>query len=562
MLALTGVLSVAELSTAMPKAGGDYFFITRSIGALAGSISGLFSWFALASKSAFAIIGISEVLFFLLNINVNLSAIILCILFLLLNIIGVKEAGRFQVVLVTGLLILLAGYIILGLPRISMNRFEPFAPHGLNAIFATAGFVFISYGGLLKIASISEEVKNPQRNIPLGLISSLAVVTILYAVVLIVTVGVSNPDELSRSLTPIAVAARTFSGIPGYVAITIASLFAFFTTAKAGIMSASRYPLALSRDKLLPKFISRVNPKLKTPVISIIITGLFIVVFLILKLEFLVKAASTFIILNYILANISLIIMRESKIGNYRPSFKSPLYPWIQIVGIAAFIFLLIDMGYQVLSLSAAIISAGLLLYFIYGRRRNLKESALLHLIERITNKELTGYNLEAELREILHQRDDIPMDRFDQLIKKSPVLDLKGPIEVDDFFQKASARLANETGMEKNALLILLQAREMETSTAISPFVAIPHLIVEGNNKFNILLVRCREGIKFSEENESIKAVFVLLGTKDERNFHLKSLSSIAQIVQNEGFEERWLAARNEGALADILLLGERKRT
>lgn len=546
----------------MPKAGGDYFFITRSIGALAGSISGLFSWFALASKSAFAIIGISEVLFFLLNINVNLSAIILCILFLLLNIIGVKEAGRFQVVLVTGLLILLAGYIILGLPRISMNRFEPFAPHGLNAIFATAGFVFISYGGLLKIASISEEVKNPQRNIPLGLISSLAVVTILYAVVLIVTVGVSNPDELSRSLTPIAVAARTFSGIPGYVAITIASLFAFFTTAKAGIMSASRYPLALSRDKLLPKFISRVNPKLKTPVISIIITGLFIVVFLILKLEFLVKAASTFIILNYILANISLIIMRESKIGNYRPSFKSPLYPWIQIVGIAAFIFLLIDMGYQVLSLSAAIISAGLLLYFIYGRRRNLKESALLHLIERITNKELTGYNLEAELREILHQRDDIPMDRFDQLIKKSPVLDLKGPIEVDDFFQKASARLANETGMEKNALLILLQAREMETSTAISPFVAIPHLIVEGNNKFNILLVRCREGIKFSEENESIKAVFVLLGTKDERNFHLKSLSSIAQIVQNEGFEERWLAARNEGALADILLLGERKRT
>lgn len=546
----------------MPKAGGDYFFITRSIGALAGSISGLFSWFALVSKSAFAIIGISEVLFFLLNINVNLSAIILCILFLLLNIIGVKEAGRFQVVLVTGLLILLAGYIILGLPRISMNRFEPFAPHGLNAIFATAGFVFISYGGLLKIASISEEVKNPQRNIPLGLISSLAVVTILYAVVLIVTVGVSNPDELSRSLTPIAVAARTFSGIPGYVAITIASLFAFFTTAKAGIMSASRYPLALSRDKLLPKFISRVNPKLKTPVISIIITGLFIVVFLILKLEFLVKAASTFIILNYILANISLIIMRESKIGNYRPSFKSPLYPWIQIVGIAAFIFLLIDMGYQVLSLSAAIISAGLLLYFIYGRRRNLKESALLHLIERITNKELTGYNLEAELREILHQRDDISMDRFDQLIKKSPVLDLKGPIEVDDFFQKASARLANETGMEKNALLILLQAREMETSTAISPFVAIPHLIVEGNNKFNILLVRCREGIKFSEENESIKAVFVLLGTKDERNFHLKSLSSIAQIVQNEGFEERWLAARNEGALADILLLGERKRT
>ncbi len=254
--------------------------------------------------------------------------------------------------------------------------------------------------------------------------------------------------------------------------------------------------------------------------------------------------------------------MRESKIGNYRPSFKSPLYPWIQIVGIAAFIFLLIDMGYQALSLSAAIISAGLLLYFIYGRRRSLKESALLHLIERITNKELTGYNLEAELREILHQRDDISLDRFDRLIEKSPVLDLKGPIEVDDFFQKASARLANETGMEKNALLILLQAREMETSTAISPFLAIPHLIVEGHNKFNILLVRCKEGIKFSEENESIKAVFILLETKDERNFHLKSLFAIAQIVQNEEFEERWLAARNERALADILLLGVRKRT
>lgn len=134
-------------------------------------------------------------------------------------------------------------------------------------------------------------------------------------------------------------------GMPGYIIIISASLLAFFTTANAGIMSASRYPLALSRDDFLPGIFSKVNKKYKTPTLSIYITGLIIYLSLLLPLEMLVKSASSVILTAYVLTNLAVIILRESKITNYKPSFKSPLYPWMQIFSIMLFTFFIIDLG-------------------------------------------------------------------------------------------------------------------------------------------------------------------------------------------------------------------------
>jgi amino acid transporter len=224
ILALLGTLSVIELSTAMPKAGGDYYFITRSLGPLVGTVSSFLSWVALCLKSAFAIFGISEVLYITLGFPVIVSAFFFCIFFTLLNIIGVKEAARFEVILVIGLFIIMTLLIITGIGNLNLSHFRPLFPYGINRVFATSGFVFISFGGLLSIASVSGEIKVPSKNIPLGMILSLIAVTIFYTLVLIVGVGVLPGDRLSTSLTPVADVGRLLLGQTGYFIVSVGKI--------------------------------------------------------------------------------------------------------------------------------------------------------------------------------------------------------------------------------------------------------------------------------------------------------------------------------------------------
>ncbi len=562
ILALTGTLSIVELSTAMPKAGGDYYFITRSLGPLVGTISGFLSWFALSLKSSFAIFGIALFLNQFMGLNFILAAICTTTFFILLNIAGVKIAGRFEVIFVIALFIIMFIYVFIGLPKVDITNFIPFTKgKGIVGILSTAGFVFVSFGGLLKVSSISEEIKNPKKNIPLGLIASIVSIIIVYTLLLIVTVGVSANKGLAGSNNPIANAAKIFMGQPGFVALLIAGMFAFITTANAGIMSASRYPMALSRDKLLPGFISRVNKKLKTPIFSILITGVFISASLFMPLDFLVKAASAVILMTYILANISVIILRESKIQNYKPSFKSPLYPWLHITGIVFFIILLIDIPGKAKIISLIGVGLGALLYFFYGRKKALKEFALLHLIARITDSEIKHHELENELREVLHQRDDVTHDDIDTIIKNAKYLDIKQRMNVDELFKKVAGELTDDLSMDEKTIYSLLVKRENESSTVITDFVAIPHIIIKGTDAFKLLVVRAAKGIEFSDENSDIKSIFVLMGTKDNRNFHLKALAAIAQIIQDKDFEKFWIKAKNENNIKDLLLLSERKR-
>ncbi|MBF9016822.1 MULTISPECIES: APC family permease [unclassified Oceanispirochaeta] len=295
-LGLIGILSVIELSTAMPKAGGDYYFINKTFGPMFGTISGFLGWLALSLKSSFAIFGLSEIIYLYTGISPIISGLILCIFFVVINIRGVKEAAIFQTVMVIGLFSLMSVYIIIGLPNVKISHFTPLLTVEINEILITAGFIFISFGGLLKVANVSEEVINPKRNIPLGMISSVIVVTIFYTLITFVITGTLEPDIFMGSLTPVADSAKIIMGNPGYVIIIIASMLAFFTTANAGIMSASRYPVALSRDQLLPRQLGSVNMKYKTPTIATIITGAIIYLSLLLPLEMLVKSASTVIL--------------------------------------------------------------------------------------------------------------------------------------------------------------------------------------------------------------------------------------------------------------------------
>ncbi|MBU1626085.1 amino acid permease [bacterium] len=561
LLTIPGMLSQAELASAMPKSGGTYFYVTRTMGAAVGTVYGLITLLALALKSTFALIGMAVFTKLLIDLDIHIISVTLCLVFILINIFGVKEVGRIQVFLVFSILSGLLIYFIRGLPTVKIQLFEPFAPYGLNAVLSSAGLVFITYGGLLKIASVAEEIKNPGRLLPLGMCLSLLLVTIFYSLAIFVTIGVLEPQSLSNSAAPISDAAFLFMGRWGKFLLSITAILGFISAANAGILGASRYPYALSKDKLMPSFLSHVNEKFKTPHNAIIITGAIMLAALFLNLNLMIKAASAVFIVTYIFSCFALIIMRESHLQNYRPNFHAPLYPWLQFIGIIGYAALLYGIGYEAIIINVILIACGFFVYWFYGRIRVAREFALLHLIERITAKELTNHSLETELKEIIKERDDIIKDRFDNVIENSFVLDIQESLPMENFFKLVAEFLSGHLKIEPEILFKFLIYREKESSTVISPGLAIPHIILDGEKNFDILIARCKEGIFFSEDAPKVQAIFVLIGTKDERNFHLRALSAIAQIVLDSHFEKRWMSAKSKEALRDIILLGKRKR-
>ncbi len=133
--------------------------------------------------------------------------------------------------------------------------------------------------------------------------------------------------------------------------------------------------------------------------------------------------------------------------------------------------------------------------------------------------------------------------------------------MEKQDFFDLVASNLTEKLDVKQAKLKKMLLEREEESSTVLSPFLAIPHVLIKGRNVFEILIARSREGIVFSGEFPRVHAVFVLIGTKDLRSVHLQSLAAIAQIFQDPDFEKRWMEAKNEKVLRDIIHLSQRKR-
>ena len=573
LLVIPGMLCKAELATAMPKAGGDYFFIERSMGAGFGTLAGLSAWFSLSFKSAFALIGIgafATLLFPEFNqLHVKLIAVGCCLAFGLVNVIGVKHAGRLQIALVLGLIVLLLTYVVKGLPAMQLDNFHPFihADAGFRQIMAAAGLIFVSYGGLTKVASIAEEARDPGKDVPRSMIAALVIVSVLYVLAILVTVGLLGPALVdadgNASLTPISDGARQSMGNAGLILLSVAAVLAFVSTGNAGILAASRAPLAMSRDKLLPAFFQTVHRRFRTPHYAVITTTLFMaVVILFLDLEMLVKTASTLKILLFAFSILSVIVMRESGLQNYRPRFKVPFYPWLPVAGVLCYCVLLFEMGLVPLLVTGCFLALGLLWYWLYGRIYSNRISALVHLVRRVMAREIDGGLLNSELKTILLERDEIVEDRFDVLVKNARVLDCHEDVSRDQAFDMLAAELAARVDVDQAEINRLMRKREEESSTAIAPGMAIPHFVLPGEHTFEIVLARFAKGISFGGETDPVHAVFVLAGTKDERNYHLKALMYVAQIVQNPEFMQRWREAADAEGLRDLVLLAERNRS
>ncbi len=456
LLILPAMLSKAELATAMPRAGGTYYFLDRALGPAAGTVGGLGTWIALVLKTAFALIGMGAYLALLIDLPIKWVAIVLTAAFTLVNLVGAKESGGIQRVLVFLLLSGLGVWLLGALPHVAgtalLGGGDTLGTEllgGWGGFFSTVGLVFVSYAGLTKVASVAEEVRNPGRDIPLGMGLSLAAVTLVYMVGVWVMNAVLSPEAFRSSLTPVMDSGLVVMDfLPAAVAtgvIVIAACSAFASTGNAGILASSRYPLAMARDRLLPSFFAEIN-RFGTPTWGILVTSCATVLFIaFFPIATVAKLAGAFQLLLFGLVCLAVIVMRSSGIDGYRPSFRSPLYPWVQIFGMIVPVWLISEMGAVSVLFTTGIVIAGLLWYLAYGRARTSRRGAIYHVFERLGRD--VHRELDTELLGILRERD--------AEVEVTQLFDTAVDIEVQDdggawkLISEVSEALARRTGLD-----------------------------------------------------------------------------------------------------------------
>jgi APA family basic amino acid/polyamine antiporter len=388
LVVLPAALSKAEMATAMPESGGTYLYIDRAMGPLFGTVAGIGAWFSLVFKSSFALVGLGAYLLLLVPLSgglVKVVALGLAALIVALNIVGTKQSGKAQSIIVTAVVVALAAYVLNSGVVVDTTRFQPFADEGTGGIVTAAAFVFVSYAGVTKIASVAEEVEDPDRNLPLGILISMGIMMVLYTLVVAAVVGLNDPGLLSTSgpnggpsLTPMADGAGQLFGGVGVVAIALVAVLALTSMANAGVLASSRFPLAMSRDSLAPGGLARVSERFKTPRNAILLTGgLLLALIAFVPVVELAKLASAFQILVFSIVNVALVVFRTSGVESYQPSFRAPGYPFVQIAGVVGGLALLTRMGPLPIVGAAAIIVGGVAWYLFYGRARTDREGAL-----------------------------------------------------------------------------------------------------------------------------------------------------------------------------------------
>jgi APA family basic amino acid/polyamine antiporter len=569
---IPGLVSMAELATAMPRAGGVYYFLDRSMGPLMGTIGGFGTWIALSLKSAFALIGIGAYLrLFLPDVNVVPISAGFAIVFGLLNILGAKKSTSFQSVMVVSLLALLAWFIGMGLMDIEPVNLSGMFRQAPGSLVSTAGLVVVSYMGLTQVASVAEEVRNPERNIPLGMFLAFGTAMLIYTVGTTVMVGVVSAEVLARNggdLTPVATVASVLIGPWGTILMTTAAVLAFSSVANAGILSASRYPLAMSRDNVLPRFFSKIQAR-GAPVYAIYATVSLILVFVLLfDASRIAKLAGAFQLTMFALSCLALIVMRESRIDSYDPRFRSPFYPWLHILGVLAPFWLIVQMGLFPSLFTGGLIIFGAMWYSYYARDRVDREGAIFHVFERLGRNRDAG--LDRELRQIMKEKGLRDADPFEEVVTAASVIDTPGGTGFRNVIWEASAYLADASGVSAKELGEDFLQGTVVGMTPVSHGVALPHLRRTDIEAAHMVLVRCPGGVEMNVEiaegrghqSEPVQAVFFLMSPLNDPGQHLRILAQIAGRVDKEDFMEAWLSASNHQDLKEAILRDDRLLT
>jgi amino acid transporter/mannitol/fructose-specific phosphotransferase system IIA component (Ntr-type) len=494
------------------------------------------------------------------TLYINILGSLLIVIFMFINLMRERENKPLQIA-GFGILFLILAYLVgrgLAGGYFHIEYFRNFftGKHGAIDIFYASGLVVVPYiVGFSKMTLVGEEVKNPEKNIPLGMILSATVVTIIYIVGILAMIG-DLGSKLSGNYHPVATLAELV--LPGW-AVTIVIMgifFAFLFAFNSGSHSATRYPVAMSRDNLVPAIFKKLN-KHKIPTASIIFTSLTMIIMLwaIPDVAQVAKLASTFQLLIFGLMNLSVIVMRMSRIHSYDPGFRSPLFPFIQIFGIISSIALIIILGLWAILLSLGLVILGLIWYFVYVRGKVERYGAVRKVFDKLYNREASVLGIEQEFREILKEKGLRHHDDFDSILERSIILDIEEDITPEEFFEQASEQLSMRfRSINKNDILGELLETNKTGMTPVAEGIAIPHAKFDSVASFELLIARVKHGLPLEGAKKPIKCIFVIIGSRNDPKKHLRILAEIAVRADKPDFLEKWEHAKDENDLWRIM--------
>jgi amino acid transporter/nucleotide-binding universal stress UspA family protein len=371
VICLPIALIISELATGMPKAGGSYTFIAEALGPLAGAIVGPGNWLGLTFASGFYLLACGEYLALVVPIPPWIISLAAGVLFTWLNYRGAKLTGSVQNLVVVVLIAILALFVGIGAFNVDPGLYQPFAPSGWAAVAGTIGLIIVSFTGFEKISTIAEEMKRPERNLPLAIVGSVLIATVLYAGILLVLTGILPREGIAQREAPLLEAANQFAGPVGTGAMLAAALLATLSSANAAIMASSRISYGMGRDGVLPGWFNHIHPKHSTPSHAILVTGgLGMLLSLTGRAETLAEISSALFMVSYALLCLSMIVMRSSRPAWYRPSFRAPLYPVLPVVGGILCLLVIATMAAESRTAGLGLVAFCLVWYFLWVRRQ------------------------------------------------------------------------------------------------------------------------------------------------------------------------------------------------
>ncbi|MEF8831059.1 MAG: amino acid permease, partial [Halobacteriales archaeon] len=377
----------------MPRSGGAYYYVNHALGPLFGSVAGWANWIGLAFASAFYMFGFGQYMTAIFGVEGTLSfgplgaitfakviALAGAAFFTAVNYVGAKETGRLQNVIVVLLVAILTVFTVLGGLRADPANLPP--GKGLTPLMTTTGLIFVSYLGFVQITSVAEEIKQPGKNLPRAVIGSVVIVTVIYALSLIV-MSAAVPEgfiaevSLRGDIAVVEVGRRLQGGLMTG-ALLFGGLLATASSANASILASSRINFAMGRDALVAPALNEIHERFGTPYRSIAVTGGLILLFLLVgDLELLASVGSALHLLIYGLLNVALIVMRQADPEDYQPSFRVPFYPAVPVVGALASFALIRFIAPQATILSFLLAAGAVGWYLVYARGRTEKQGIL-----------------------------------------------------------------------------------------------------------------------------------------------------------------------------------------
>ncbi|WP_338728837.1 amino acid permease [Haladaptatus sp. DJG-WS-42] len=395
-VALLAALSLSELATGMPIAGGSYHYVNRALGGLFGAIVGWGMWTGLMFASAFYMVGFGQYLvapipFLDGRVFVIILGLIGLALLIGVNYYGTEESSSLQNVMILAETAIIVVFVAVGVFFIVPENLEPFAPTGPSGILATTGIVFISFLGFEIIATVAGEIKNPSRTIPLSMILSVVLVTFLYVLVMLVSTGVIPFESLGQSPIPVSDVAAVYLGSVGGVAIVFAAIIAAISSSNSSILAASRVVYAMGRDGLVTNWMNVSHARFRTPHRAILATGGLTALLILVGLKvdaiiaLLAEAASFSFLVSYSLVHLALIVFRRADPDEYDPSFRLPfpLYPVVPILGVLLSFVVISQMAPVIILIGSSIVALGVVWYFVYARSRVVGEGLIGEALRR-----------------------------------------------------------------------------------------------------------------------------------------------------------------------------------